>query len=94
MLLRVRELNLSVFNGEGGSAFPLALIEVLLACTVCLYSALMLEVVAIIGAATLFASRYYVFLVILLLVSSLFYHFGLFNRYSLSNGCVLVKPHD
>ena len=80
MLSRAKELHLSVFNDEGRSTFPLAPVEVLLTRTVRLQSALMLEVLAVIGATTVFAGRCYTLLLIFLLVSSLLDHFGLFNR--------------
>ena len=95
MLSRARELNLSAFNGEGGSAFPLAPIEVLLARTVRLPSALMLKVVAIISATTLIA-RSDILLVDFLSLVSLFLYFDLFDRlwYFIDNGCLLGKRNN
>lgn len=92
-LLRVRELKLSLFGDEGGPAFPLTLIEVLLARTGGSPFTSMFEVVAVIGAMAL-STRNYIVLIILFFVSSLLDHFDLLNRYPLSNGCVLAKLHD
>ena len=52
MFSRVRELDLSVLNDEGGPALPLPLVEVLLARTCDLPSAFMVEVVAVICPLT------------------------------------------